>query len=112
VLLRALEANRAGGALAREADTLSALGSLFRSRGDAARATEYYERCVEQRRATQDRVGEAWALHRLAELARSMDDPDRGKRLDVEALSIAHETGDAALVTRCTGQVSGPEQHP
>ncbi len=101
VLLEALEANRAVEDVAREADTLSALGASFSASDDLTQAYDWYQRCLDKRRAAEDRAGEGWALHRLAELSVESEAPERAETFAAEALTIALEIHDTELEARC-----------
>ncbi len=101
LLVRALEVNRAAGSLTGQADSHSALGALFSGAKDRERAGHEYTKCLELRRACGDRVGEGWALHRLADLHRLDGAGSMAAALDADALSIAREVGDGALIVLC-----------
>lgn len=101
VLREALEANRTAGGVLGHADTLAALGALYRTLGRTGESESFYESCVELRREAGDRSGEGWALHRLAELAKSAGDGERGRAFGARALSIALEVGDGELAHQC-----------
>jgi serine/threonine protein kinase/tetratricopeptide (TPR) repeat protein len=103
VLLEALEENRADDDLAREADSLSALGASARAGGDLTRAYDWYHQCLERRRVASDRGGEGWALRRLSELSIAADAADRAEEFAREALAIAREVGDEELELLCAG---------
>ncbi|MFV2007905.1 MAG: serine/threonine-protein kinase PknK, partial [Longimicrobiales bacterium] len=79
VLLEALESNRAVEDAAREADSLAALGASFSASDDFTQAYDWYQQCLDKRRAAEDRAGEGWALHRLAELSLEAETPERAE---------------------------------
>ncbi|MCH7565130.1 MAG: tetratricopeptide repeat protein, partial [Gemmatimonadetes bacterium] len=101
VLLEALEANRAVENVAREADSLAALGASFKASHDLTQAYDWYQECLDKRRAAKDRAGEAWALHRLAELSVEAEAPERAVTFAAEAFTIAREIHDTELEARC-----------
>jgi serine/threonine protein kinase/tetratricopeptide (TPR) repeat protein len=102
VLREALEANRAFEQADREADTLSALGAVARAEDDPARAYDWYQLCLDLRRGTGDRTGEGWAMYRLAELSEAAGTSERAGVFTIEALTIAREIGDEALIKACS----------
>ncbi|GMR13000.1 MAG: hypothetical protein BMS9Abin29_1195 [Gemmatimonadota bacterium] len=101
VLLEALEANRAVEDVAREADSLAALGASFSASDDSTRAYDWYQQCLDKRRAANDRAGEGWALHRLAELSVEAQASARAEEFAAEALTIAREIHDTELEACC-----------
>ena len=102
VLLEALEANRREEDVDREADSLAALGASFRVSGDLTQAYEWYQQCLDKRRVAEDRAGEGWALHRLAELSVEAEAPERAEAFAAAALTIAQEIHDTELEALCT----------
>ena len=52
-------------------------------------------------RAAEDRAGEGWALHRLAELSVEGQAPERAEAFAAAALTIAREIQDTELEARC-----------
>jgi len=109
VLREALEANQAVEDVAREADSLAALGASFRASDDLTRAYDWYDQCLEKRRKANDRAGEGWALHRLAELSVEAEAPERAEAFAAEALTIAREVHDAELEALCGTDPEGPQ---
>ena len=112
VLLEALEANQRVEDVAREADSLAALGASFRASDDLTRAYDWYDQCLEKRRAANDRAGEGWALHRLAELSVEAEAPERAEAFAAEALTIAREIHDTELEALCGADPKGPHILP
>jgi hypothetical protein len=50
----------------------------------------------------EDRAGEGWALHRLAELSVEAEAPERAEAFAAAALTIAQEIHDTELEALCT----------
>ncbi|MBT8335167.1 MAG: tetratricopeptide repeat protein [Gemmatimonadetes bacterium] len=101
VLDEAREINEAAGDLERGADSFAALGALAREQNDVTRAFDLYESCLEHRRLSGDRVGEGWALHRLAEISTLAGAPDRAATFSATARAIARETRHSPLERAC-----------
>ena len=101
VLGEARSVNEAAGDLERCADSFAALGALAREQDDLTRAFDRYQSCLEHRRLSDDRVGEGWALHRLAEISALAGDADRMAAFSATARAIARETRDSPLEQAC-----------
>lgn len=110
-LREALENNRVSGQIAREADSLSALGAAAHSDGDLTRAYDWYQQCLEKRRLADDRRGEGWALHRLAEVSLDAGTSERAGAFAAEAHTIAREIADEAL-ERLASRIASPATPP
>jgi len=70
--------------------------------GDLTQAYEWYQQCLDKRRVAEDRAGEGWALHRLAELSVEAEAPERAEAFAAAALTIAQEIHDTELEALCT----------
>lgn len=86
-------ASAAGGSPAMRAKALTAAAVLAQRQGDIAGARRSYQESLVVQRARRDRIGEATALHGLANLAVSEGDLVTGSSLFEENLAIARELG-------------------
>jgi Tfp pilus assembly protein PilF len=101
VLEEACSVNEAAGDVERRADSFAALGALAREQNNLTRAFDLYQSCLEHRRLAVDRIGEGWALHRLAEISALAGSPDRASTFSAAASTIAGETRDSPLAQAC-----------
>jgi serine/threonine protein kinase/tetratricopeptide (TPR) repeat protein len=97
VLGEALATNREYDQRGAEADSLSALGAAALGTGQLAESSDWYQRCVEQRRKLGDRAGEGWALQRLSEVSREAGQKQQADAFSAAALAIGREIGDKEL---------------
>ena len=101
VLEEARSVNETAEDVERGADSFAALGALAREQNELTRAFDFFQSCLEHRRLADDRVGEGWALHRLAEISALAGSPDRATAFSAMARTIARETGDSPLARAC-----------
>ncbi len=75
------------------------LGSFSSDRGDRSRALGYYERAIEERRSSSDKLGEAWSLNNLANLDLRSDrwKAALGPLLSAQRLVLSEKLGPPAL---------------
>jgi tetratricopeptide (TPR) repeat protein len=66
--------------------------------GDYHRAWKYYQESLRIRKELGDKKGEAWVLHNLGRVYRSLENYEEAKKHNEEALSLAEELGEEELV--------------
>lgn len=84
-----------------EGHALAILGDICLDTGEIGAATEHFERSLQIRQATGDRLGEGWMLQRLARIHTLQGTPDLALRCAGQASEIAIECGAQDLVEAC-----------